>query len=220
MNKASKFILILFVTSFAYLLISPTLKWYFFTEDEDKRISSYSKEALKDHSKKRALDSLVRLKELYQKDPDAQIPDDLKYLIPVAQNNYKIYGKDFPRSLNVKVLRDGFLTDSDIEELSLEIYRYYENIKLNKNRIIQLGLDLSGGMSITISLDYSGLEQRLGRALSSLEREESVERTMQILKERVDTFGLTEPKITRESGGNKIFLDIPGRGTNSALILF
>ncbi|AWG43006.1 protein translocase subunit SecD [Candidatus Borreliella tachyglossi] len=210
MNKASKFILILFVTSFAYLLISPTLKWYFFTEDEDKRISSYSKEALKDHSKKRALDSLVRLKELYQKDPDAQIPDDLKYLIPVAQNNYKIYGKDFPRSLNVKVLRDGFLTDSDIEELSLEIYRYYENIKLNKNRIIQLGLDLSGGMSITISLDYSGLEQRLGRALSSLEREESVERTMQILKERVDTFGLTEPKITREAGGNKIFLDIPG----------
>ena len=46
--------------------------------------------------------------------------------------------------------------------------------------------------------------------MNSLEKEESIERTMQILKERVDTFGLTEPKITREAGGSKIFLDIPG----------
>ena len=129
MNKLSKFILILFVTFFAYLLISPTLKWYFFMEDEDKRISSYSKEALKDYSKKKAFDALVKLKELYQKDPDAQLPDDLKYLIPVAKNNYKVYGKIFSGSLSVKDLRDGFLTDSDIEELSLEIYKHYENIK-------------------------------------------------------------------------------------------
>ncbi|UPA18117.1 protein translocase subunit SecD [Borrelia puertoricensis] len=211
MNKVSKFILILCVTSFAYLLIFPTLKWYFFTNDEDKKISSYSKEALRDYSKNKALSSLIELKKLYQNNPNAQIPDDLKYLIPIAQNNYKIYGKEFPKFFdNVKVLRDGFLTDADIEELSLEIYRYYEEIKRNKNRIIQLGLDLSGGMSVTISLDYSSLEQKLGRTLSFQEKEEAFERTMQILKERVDTFGLTEPKITREASGNKIFLDVPG----------
>ncbi|AHH04759.1 protein translocase subunit SecD [Borrelia miyamotoi] len=210
MNRVSKFILILFVTSFAYFLIFPTLRWYFFTNDEDKRISSYSKEALRDYSKSKALSSLIQLKELYQKDPNGQIPDDLKYLIPISKNNYRIYGKNFPKSFNLKALRNGFLTDADIEELSLEIYRYYENIKKNKNGIIQLGLDLSGGMSITISLNYSGLEQKLGRTLSSLEKEDALERTMQILKERVDTFGLTEPKITKEAGGSKIFLDIPG----------
>ncbi|QFP41718.1 protein translocase subunit SecD [Borrelia miyamotoi] len=210
MNRVSKFILILFVTSFAYFLIFPTLRWYFFINDEEKRISSYSKEALRDYSKIKALNSLIQLKELYQKDPNGQIPDDLKYLIPISKNNYKIYGKNFPKSFNLKALRNGFLTDADIEELSLEIYRYYENIKRNKNGIIQLGLDLSGGMSITISLNYSGLEQKLGRALSSLEKEDALERTMQILKERVDTFGLTEPKITKEAGGSKIFLDIPG----------
>ncbi|BCR22062.1 protein translocase subunit SecD [Borrelia sp. HM] len=210
MNRVSKFILILFVTSFAYFLIFPTLNWYFFTNDEDKRISSYSKEMLRDYSKNKALNSLVRLKELYQKDPNAQIPDDLKYLIPIAKNNYKVYGKNFPKTYNLQVLRNGFLTDADIEELSLEIYRYYDNIKKNKNRIIQLGLDLSGGMNITISLNYSSLEKKLGRTLSSFEKESALERTMKILKERVDTFGLTEPKITKEAGGNKIFLDIPG----------
>ncbi|ASQ29396.1 protein translocase subunit SecD [Borrelia miyamotoi] len=210
MNRVSKFILILFVTLFAYFLIFPTLRWYFFTNDEDKRISSYSKEALRDYSKSKALSSLIQLKELYQKDPNGQIPSDLKYLIPISKNNYRIYGKNFPKSFNLKALRNGFLTDADIEELSLEIYRYYENIKRNKNGIIQLGLDLSGGMSITISLNYSGLEQKLGRTLSSLEKEDALERTMQILKERVDTFGLTEPKITKEAGGSKIFLDIPG----------
>ncbi|ACH94878.1 protein translocase subunit SecD [Borrelia recurrentis] len=211
MNKVSKLILILFVTSFAYFLIFPTLKWYFFTKEKDKQISSYSKEALRDYSKSQALSSLVKLKELYRKNPKGQIPDDLKYLIPVAKNNYKTYGREFPKSFNdIEALRGGFLTDSDIEELSLEIYRYYEEIKRNKNKIIQLGLDLSGGVSVTIFLDYLELEQRLGRALSVLEKEEAIGRTMQILKERVDTFGLTEPKITREAGGNRIFLDIPG----------
>ena len=210
MNRVSKFVLMLFVTSCAYFLIFPTLNWYFFTNDEDKRISSYSKEMLRDYSRNKALSYLVRLKELYQKDPNAQIPDDLKYLIPIAKNNYKIYGKNFPKNHNLQVLKNGFLTDADIEELSLEIYRYYDNIKKNKNRIIQLGLDLSGGMNITISLNYSNLEQKLGRTLSSLEKENALERTMKILKEKVDTFGLTEPKITKEAGGSKIFLDIPG----------
>ncbi|UER67803.1 protein translocase subunit SecD [Borrelia sp. BU AG58] len=215
MNKLSKFVLIVLVTFFSYLLVSPTLKWYFFTGDRDKIVSSYSKEALKDYSRKEAFGALVRLKELYLKDPDAQIPDDLRYLIPVAKKNYKVYGKTLPVPLDVKSLRDGFLTDSDIEELGLEIYGHYENIKRDKSRIIQLGLDLSGGMSVTISLDYSSLEKKLGRSLSSLEKEESVERTMQILKERVDTFGLTEPKIAREAGGSKIFLDIPGERDES-----
>ncbi|WKC58194.1 protein translocase subunit SecD [Borrelia sp. P9F1] len=215
MSKLSKFVLIVMVTFFSYLLVSPTLGWYFFTGGEDKKISSYSKEALRDYSRKEAFDALVRLKELYRKDPDANIPDDLRHLIPVAKKNYKVYGRTFPRSLSVKALRDGFLSDSDIEELSLEIYKRYENVKRDRSRIIQLGLDLSGGMSITISLDYSDLEKKLGRSLTSLEREESIERTMQILKERVDTFGLTEPKIIREAGGSRIFLDIPGERDES-----
>ncbi len=100
-------------------------------------------------------------------------------------------------------------------EVSLEIYRHYENIKKSKSRIIHLGLDLSGGMSVTISLDYSSVEKKLGRSLTFAEKEDAIYRIMQILKDRVDRFGLTEPKIAREAGGNKIFLDIPGEKDES-----
>ncbi|MCD2401171.1 protein translocase subunit SecD [Borreliella bissettiae] len=210
MKKGSKLILILLVTFFACLLIFPTLKWYFLMSIEDKKISSYSQEALRDYSKKKALDDLVKLKELYNKDPNSSIPTSLSYLIPIAKNNYKSSMKIPPNIFTAKTLREGFLTDSDMGEVSLEIYRYYENIKKGKSRIIHLGLDLSGGMSVTISLDYSSVEKKLGRSLTFAEREDAIYRIMQILKDRVDRFGLTEPKIVREAGGNKIFLDIPG----------
>ncbi len=215
MKKGSKLILILLVTFFACLLIFPTLKWYFFMSIEDKKISSYSQEALRDYSKEKALNDLVKLKELYNKDPNSSIPPSLSYLIPIAKNNYKSSMKIPPKIFTVKSLREGFLTDSDMGEVSLEIYRYYENIKKSKSRIIHLGLDLSGGMSVTISLDYSSVEKKLGRSLTFAEKEDAIYRIMQILKDRVDRFGLTEPKIAREAGGNKIFLDIPGEKDES-----
>lgn len=159
MKKGSKLILILLVTFFACLLIFPTLKWYFLMSVEDKKISSYSQEALRDYSKKKALNDLVKLKELYNKDPNSSIPASLSYLIPIAKNNYRSSMKIPPNIFTAKTLREGFLTDSDMGEVSLEIYRYYENIKKGKSRIIHLGLDLSGGMSVTISLDYSSVEK-------------------------------------------------------------
>nr|pir protein-export membrane protein (secD) homolog - Lyme disease spirochete [Borreliella burgdorferi] len=214
MKKGSKLILILLVTFFACLLIFPTLKWYFLMSVEDKKISSYSQEALRDYSKKKALNDLVKLKELYNKDPNSSIPASLSYLIPIAKNNYRSSMKIPPNIFTAKTLREGFLTDSDMGEVSLEIYRYYENIKKGKSRIIHLGLDLSGGMSVTISLDYSSVEKKLGRSLTFAEREDAIYRIMQILKDRV-RFGLTEPKIVREAGGNKIFLDIPGEKDES-----
>ncbi len=55
MKKGSKLILILLVTLFACLLIFPTLKWYFLMSIEDKKISSYSQEALRDYSKEKKL---------------------------------------------------------------------------------------------------------------------------------------------------------------------
>nr|WP_267510995.1 protein translocase subunit SecD [Borreliella garinii] len=215
MKKGSKLILILLVTLFACLLIFPTLKWYFLMSIEDKKISSYSQEALRDYSKKKALDDLVKLRELYHKDPNSSIPSNLSYLIPIAKNNYKSSMKIPPNFFTAKSLREGFLTDSDMGEVSLEIYRHYENIKKSKSRIIHLGLDLSGGMSVTISLDYSSVEKKLGRSLTFAEKEDAIYRIMQILKDRVDRFGLTEPKIAREAGGNKIFLDIPGEKDES-----
>ncbi|WKC88298.1 protein translocase subunit SecD [Borreliella japonica] len=215
MKKGSKLVLILLVTFFACLLIFPTLKWYFLMSVEDKKISSYSQEALRDYSKKKALDDFVKLKELYHKDPNSSIPPSLSYLIPIAKNNYKSSMRVPPNLFTAKSLREGFLTDSDMGEVSLEIYRHYENIKNSKSRIIHLGLDLSGGMSVTISLDYSSVEKKLGRSLTFAEKEDAIYRIMQILKDRVDKFGLTEPKIAREAGGNKIFLDIPGEKDES-----
>ncbi|HPE37586.1 MAG TPA: protein translocase subunit SecD, partial [Spirochaetales bacterium] len=74
---------------------------------------------------------------------------------------------------------------------------------------VQLGLDLSGGMSVVIRADLDALAEKLGHPLSLSEREEAMERAMDVLNGRIDKFGLTEPVIRRQ-GEDRIYIEIPG----------
>ncbi len=65
---------------------------------------------------------------------------------------------------------------------------------------ISLGLDLKGGIYMAIELK----EEELGD--ESLD--DAMERTIEILRMRIDTMGLTEPVIQRE--GNRIVVQLPG----------
>ena len=64
---------------------------------------------------------------------------------------------------------------------------------------MQLGLDLSGGMSILLEADMDSLEERLGEEPTQEDRRSAVDRAMEILNNRIDKFGVTEPR-TRSQG--------------------
>ena len=66
---------------------------------------------------------------------------------------------------------------------------------------LHLGLDLQGGMHLVLEVDRS----RLGPA----EAKDAPERAMEILRNRIDQFGVAEPLVQRE-GEDRIVIQLPG----------
>jgi len=83
-------------------------------------------------------------------------------------------------------------------------------LKDQKGRIIQLGLDLSGGIRVLLEADVESLAARIGSTPTEAELSEAIDLALEILNNRIDQFGVTEPSIRKEEGTNRILVEIPG----------
>ena len=93
-----------------------------------------------------------------------------------------------------------FYTMSVPERESLQLSdpgRYYE---LRKGAI-NLGLDLQGGIHLVMEVDVEGL--------SDDEAKDAVARAQEVIRNRVDQFGVAEPTIQRQ-GDTRIIVELPG----------
>lgn len=70
-----------------------------------------------------------------------------------------------------------------------------------EKRAMKLGLDLQGGMHIVMEVDKSKLNEA--------EKKDAVERALEIIRNRIDKFGVTEPQI-QKSGEDRIVVELPG----------
>src|SRR5213594_4656508 len=87
------------------------------------------------------------------------------------------------------------LATNEAERIKLE-----KHVKL-REKAIKLGLDLQGGMYLLLEVDTS----KLGPA----EAKNAVDQAMQIIRNRVDQFGVAEPSIQKQ-GDNRILIQLPG----------
>ena len=72
-----------------------------------------------------------------------------------------------------------------------------------KSRAIQLGLDLQGGMHLVLELDESD------RSFTGDEQRDAIDRALEIIRNRVDQFGVSEPLI-QKVGNERIIVELPG----------
>ncbi len=70
-----------------------------------------------------------------------------------------------------------------------------------ESRAIKLGLDLKGGMHVVLQVDQSKLNEN--------ERTDAADRALEIIRNRVDQFGIAEPLI-HQQGGDRIVVELPG----------
>lgn len=70
-----------------------------------------------------------------------------------------------------------------------------------ESKALNLGLDLKGGMHVVLQVDKSKLKES--------ERRDAVDRALEIIRNRVDQFGVTEPLIQKQ-GGDRIIVELPG----------
>lgn len=68
---------------------------------------------------------------------------------------------------------------------------------------LKLGLDLQGGMHMVLELDTQG------RTFTDEEKKDAVRRALEIIRNRVDQFGVTEPLI-QLVGDERIIVELPG----------
>lgn len=99
-----------------------------------------------------------------------------------------------------------------------DLSRYFPSLSeeedLDKNRAIlnrlqklaagriKLGLDLQGGTAFTVSLDQS-------RMKDVSDKEHALAQAIEVLRKRVDTFGVAEP-ILQPAGEDRILIQLPG----------
>ncbi|MBU1951152.1 MAG: hypothetical protein KJ927_20745, partial [Candidatus Eisenbacteria bacterium] len=70
-----------------------------------------------------------------------------------------------------------------------------------KEKSLRLGLDLQGGMHLILELDRSQLKEG--------EVDDAMDRAMEILSNRIDQFGVSEP-IIQQQGDDRIVVQLPG----------
>ncbi len=188
--------------------LSPTLRWYFMTPKEDKALAIGSREQIKTYANRKAQADLKELKELARSGGD--VPQRLSFLIGTAKSNYKLAKLPNPEKWDAKSVLIAFA--SEREALDAVESKYRDEILKTKDlyqSAIQLGLDLSGGMSVVIQANLDSVQERLGRNLTDEDREDAIERALEVLNSRIDKFGLTEPVIRRQ-GADQIYVEIPG----------
>jgi len=73
-----------------------------------------------------------------------------------------------------------------------------------KGKELNLGLDLQGGMQILLEVDFTEVE------IPNEEKEEAVKTALEIIRNRIDEFGVAEPTIQRIGNSNRIMIQLPG----------
>ena len=209
MRKRFRFFICLLVFGVCFLFLYPTIRWYFFVPRDEQALAVGSREQIRDYSRRTAAQDLEALANAARRGED--LPPGMEYLIDAAKKTYK--GKNLPDTWDAASVSKMF-PRIDIQNLIESHYgdRILKLKSLQQNAV-QLGLDLSGGLSIVLQGDMDGLietfRERYQRAPSDQERELLFEQTLEVLNGRVDRFGLTEPVIRRQ-GPDQIYIEIPG----------
>jgi preprotein translocase subunit SecD len=64
-------------------------------------------------------------------------------------------------------------------------------------------------MYVTIQVDYAAWEKLNGTTLNKSQRDDKMKTTLEVLRNKIDQFGLSDPSI-RTQGDDKIIIEIPG----------
>jgi preprotein translocase subunit SecD len=205
MSKRYRFFIVLLTIGICFVFLFPTIRWYFLVPREEQTLALGSREQIKLYASETAQADLQLLLDAARS--GAAVPDNLSYLVSQAKKNspgLKNAVWDAQAVLSAFASRQEAL--DAIETRNRDAIFKLKDLQKNA---VQLGLDLSGGLSIVLQADADASAERLGRALTDADREDAVNRALEVLNSRIDRFGLTEPVIRRQ-GADQIYVEIPG----------
>jgi preprotein translocase subunit SecD len=199
MSKRYRFIIVLITMAICFVFLFPSIRWYFLVPKDKQTQAMQSREQIKIETSRNAQADLQRLMGLAQS--GGEVPPEFSFLTAEAKKIYKRAKQEAPAQWDARTVLAAF--SSRREALDAIETKYRDDVfalkDLQKNAV-QMGLDLSGGLSIVL---------QVGRNLSDEDPEDAMNRALEVLNSRIDRFGLTEPVIRRQ-GTDQIYVEIPG----------
>lgn len=217
MNKKLRLIILLSAFILGGLALYPTFEWYFLTSSEQKSMSAGSRLEVRKIATAQAEEATEKFVgmlngttlDLY-KDGMPKSEEGLIHLKKEAGTLLKQQGKKLSDTSTVKDIAAAFESRNQVYYILLDFYRErIQKIKNRKNKIVNLGLDLSGGVSAVLQVDLDDLETKLEHSPNEQEKTDAINRAMFVLQNRIDRFGVSEPRI-RPQGNDSIRIEIPG----------
>ena len=210
MKKTGRILLVLLVVVVASFLLYPTVKWYMFTPQAIKELAAGSNLQIREYSRGQASRDVRVLKDKAKTTPNGEVDKEYKYLEKKAKEILKESGKSVPSKWTWFSLISAFPDEASFCSAVEESYRVeIMNAKNLSGRVLNLGLDLRGGMSVLLDADTTLFEEKNGRAPTEEELTALLVEDIDVLSMRIDQFGVTEPDI-RLQGKGQILIEIPG----------
>jgi len=211
MKKRNRFFIVLVVVAMCFFFLYPTIQWYFFIPRDEQTLALGSREQIRDYARRTAGQDMEKL--IAAARGAEALPEGMDFLLAQAKKAYRDINKDFPETWDsVAVLK--VFSRSEVQNLIETHYRErILKLKRLQQHAVQLGLDLSGGLSIVLQGDMAAMEEKFqeqyGRSPTASERDIVFTQTLEVLNSRIDRFGLTEPVI-RKQGTDQIYVEVPG----------
>lgn len=111
------------------------------------------------------------------------------------------------------------MSPEQLETSDTDTKVYVQQLKKIRQKTLSLGLDLQGGVYVAAVPDETDLREQLMRKYDQneeevnknfeTERQTALTRALEIIKNRIDAFGVAEPSI-RPTFDNKITIELPG----------
>jgi preprotein translocase subunit SecD len=210
MKKRYRFLIIIAVLAVGYYFVQPSIQWYFQTPQSQKDMAESSRTQIKVFAQEQASQAVAKLEKLVATTANDPLPAEYSFLIDKARSRYKSANRTVPTAWTVQSVLQAYSSRDDITSDAEGWYRdKIIALKNLKNQTMQLGLDLRGGMYVTVQLDYAAWEKANNKRLSAADRADKMAQTMEVLRNKVDQFGLTDPAI-RSQGDDRIIMEIPG----------
>lgn len=207
MKKRYRLLIILAVLAVGFYFLWPTVKWYFLTPQADKDVAESSRNQIKVYAQERADAAIQKLIALGDQ---AQLPTEFSFLVNKAVARYRTAKQVPPSTWTVREVLSAYTSR---EDLAADIEDWYRSqmfaLKDLKSQTLQLGLDLRGGMYVTVRADFAALVATTGTRLTDAQKDDKMKTTLEVLTNKIDQFGLTNPAIRRQ-GSDQIIIEIPG----------
>ena len=180
MTKRLRLFIVLVLVAFGATAFLPTLRWYFLIPEDQQALARSSRTEIRDWADDRAREALGNLRVAAA--AGDEVPEEYAFLTEIARDNLELLRElnvregDIPDTLLAADVLGSFRDEGEAAD-ALETYYRDEALALKglRERIIQLGLDLSGGISVTLEADRDSLAERLGTAPTAVQVSEAIE---------------------------------------------